>query len=322
MREGMRQWRKAVVLFLEYVRDFKLYMKYNRFSPSADQQKKAFYKLIIESHSIEKGLSLSQPKLLFGKEKIRDIIRLLHIYDGSRSSFPEQMALGALEAYVKLHREAGASDRILEEIDAVLDENARRRPFELTGGVKDFAMPGQDETGLASLLSSRASCRMFDNRRIESEVLEEMVRLAQKAPSQCNRQSGKVHIYQNPGQVQKLLELQSGSRGFSQNVGTVLVVTSDLVAWSLPEQRNQAYVDGALWAMGLLLGAHSLGLLTCPLNLAVDNAKERNIKAVGNIDEDERLIMMIGIGYPKPGPLRVANSPRRALGEVCTVHPA
>lgn len=308
-------------LFAEYGRDFSLYMKHNRFSPLANDRKRAYYKLIIETHSIEKGLSLSNPKPLFGKQKVRDIMALLGQYDSGYSSFPQEMALGALNTYVKVHRAQGVDDPLITDVEHFLEQQDTTSG-ELSSGIRAFDFPLRDPSDASALLATRSSCRMFETRPIPAETLERIVSLAQRAPSQCNRQSSQVHVYQDPADIEKLLLLQGGSRGFAESVGNLMVVTSDVAAWSGPGQRNQPYVDGALFAMGLLLAAHSLDLLGCPLNLAVTNAVERQIKDTGRIPEDERLIMMIAIGYPKNGSLTVASSPRRALSEVFHLHTA
>lgn len=321
MKGLISKLKQALRLLLEYVRDFSLYMKHNRFSPLANDRKRAYYKLIIETHSIEKGLSLNNPKPLFGKQKIRDIMALLQQYDDGYSNFPQQMALGALNTYVQIHRDQGVDDPLIADVEHFLEQH-QSAGGELTGGIKAFEFPLKDPSDASALLATRSSCRMFDTRPIPQALLERVVGLAQRAPSQCNRQSSQVHVYQNPADIERLLLLQGGSRGFAESVGNLMVVTSDVAAWSGPGQRNQPYVDGALFAMGLLLAAHSVDLLGCPLNLAITNAVERKIKETGRIPEDERLIMMIAIGYPKTESLTVASSPRRALSEVFHLHTA
>ncbi|WP_374120414.1 hypothetical protein [Mesorhizobium onobrychidis] len=76
-----------------------------------------------------------------------------------------------------------------------------------------------------------------------------MVRLAQGAPSQCNMQATRVYLYQGRHQIDQILALQGGARGFSQSISNLAIVTSDTRAWRGSNQRNQIYVDGALFLM-------------------------------------------------------------------------
>src|SRR5690606_36580790 len=118
------------------------------------------------------------------------------------------------------------------------------------------------------------------------ELVHTVVKLAQYAPSQSNRQSTQVHLYQDRKQIDELLALQGGSRGFSEHVGNLFVVSSEIPAWGGPGQRNQPYVDAALFAMHLLTALHAKGIAACPLNLAVTNRTDRRIKAAGAISAD------------------------------------
>jgi len=51
------QIEKLSLFLTEFAQDFIYYAKYCGISPFQDKQKKLYYKLIIETHAIEKGLS-------------------------------------------------------------------------------------------------------------------------------------------------------------------------------------------------------------------------------------------------------------------------
>jgi nitroreductase len=314
---------KVSQFFVEYASDMWQFVRFNGYSPLVRREKRLFYKIIIETHTIEKGLSLQNRRHFFGQEKIRFLMNALDKYDATFSPFPVEMAVGALSAYLEFHRDISTNDKILGEIRSFL---SARRTSALTisaGGVREFPLAvsrNSDSRGASTLLVSRASLRMFDPAPIDSSVIGDLITVAQRAPSQCNRQSSRVHLYQDQSTIQALLALQGGSRGFSDSVGNLFVVSSDIAAWGGPGQRNQPYVDGSLFAMSILLACHSYGLATCPLNLAVTNSVERKIREVGGIPAGERLVMMIAFGNSVSGPLRVAASPRRQLEEVLSFH--
>lgn len=310
---------KVLQFLSEYAQDLWLTLRYNGYSPLVERNRRQFYKLIIETHTIEKGLSLPRRRTLFGRDKVRFVMSALDAYEPEFSPLPAQMALGALDAYLRFHREQGIQDPLLDEVAALL-ARWQDRQLELRGGIKPYRFEGHDPAGPVAWLQSRSSLRMFDGRPLPAETVRQVVTLAQSAPSQCNRQSTQVHLYQDRATIDALLALQGGSRGFSENVGNLFVVTSEIAAWGGPGQRNQTYVDGALFSMCILLSCHALGFGACPLNLAVTNAVERRIKVAGCIPTGERLIMMIAFGKTVDEPLRVAASPRRSLDEVLHMH--
>ncbi|MDO9030790.1 MAG: nitroreductase family protein [Hydrogenophaga sp.] len=311
---------KVAGIFSEALRDAFTFLRFNAYSPWVDKSKRSFYKIIIEAHTIEKGLSLQDPKQLFGKDKIRFVMNALSRYDVSHSTLPAHMALGALEAYVNFHTAAGVTDPLLDEINCFLREWEGKVPRPWKGGIKDYAFESSLPPDLQHLMASRSSIRTLKPAPLRPEAVFEAITMAQLAPSQCNRQSSRVHLYQDPKRIQQLLALQGGSRGFAESVGNLFVVSSEVCAWGGPGQRNQAYVDGALFAMCLMFACRSMGWGTCPLNLAVDHKTEKAIRHAGGIPEGERLIMMIAFGEPVSQQTKVAFSPRRPVAEIATLH--
>ncbi len=311
---------KVAGIFSEALRDAALFLRFNAYSPFVDARKRAFYKLIIEAHTIEKGLSLPSPKPLFGRDKVRFVMNALSRYDIGHSPVPAHMSLGALEAYVNFHAKAGTADPLLDEIAGYLKQWENRLPRPWKGGTRDVDFDGQPAGDLQQLIASRASVRALRSEPLEPERILQAIALAQQAPSQCNRQATRVHTYQDRARIQELLALQGGSRGFADTVGNLFVVSSEICAWGGPGQRNQAYVDGALFAMCLLLACRSMGWGACPLNLAIDHRTESAIRRVGGIPAGERLILMIAFGEPIAPHTRVAFSPRRPAAEIATLH--
>lgn len=311
---------KLVRIFSEAMRDAFLFLRFNSYSPLVDRSKRQFYKILIEAHTIEKGLSLREPKHLFGKDKIRFVMSTLSGYDIGYSTLPAHMSLGALETYVSFHAQAGVSDPFLDEIASYLKAWETKLPKPWKGGTRDYSFGAEPIGSLKHLLASRSSIRTLRPMPLPADQIFEAIQQAQLAPSQCNRQSSKVHVYQDPAQIKELLALQGGSRGFAESVGNLFVVSSELSAWGGPGQRNQAYVDGSLFAMCLLFACRSFGWGACPLNLAINHKTETAIRRVGGIPAGERLMMMIAFGEPDAPDTKVAYSPRRPVSEIATLH--
>ncbi|WP_159596610.1 nitroreductase family protein [Hydrogenophaga sp. BPS33] len=311
---------KVAGIFSEALRDATEFLRFNAYSPFANKSQRAFYKILIEAHTIEKGLSLPNPKLLFGKDKVRFVMNALSRYDIGHSPVPAHMSLGALDAYVNFHARAGAHDPLLDEIANYLKTWEAKLPKPWKGGTREVTFNGQPPNDLQHLMASRSSIRALQSTPLPPERIFEAIAMAQLAPSQCNRQASRVHAYQDRARIQELLGLQGGSRGFAESVGNLFVVSSEICAWGGPGQRNQAYVDGALFAMCLMFACRSMGWGACPLNLAIDHKTESAIRRAGGIPAGERLIMMIAFGEPIAPDTRVAFSPRRPAAEIATLH--
>jgi nitroreductase len=87
-------------------------------------------------------------------------------------------------------------------------------------------------------------------------------------------------------------------------------VTSDLKCFTGVTERNEAYVDGGMFAMSLLYALHHQGVGACPLNWMVPSSVDAKLRRVLPIPQNEKVIMVISVGH-MPDKLRVAKSVRR-----------
>lgn len=308
----------------EYVVDCWRTLRFNSYSPLEDKNRRLFYHLLIETHTIEKALSLPNPRPLFGKQKITSLIKMAERYDITFSPFPIQMLGGALKEYLSFHESQQIVEApILDHVRGFFKRHPDTEKLELMGGTKnvtDVYEADQPRDYAIHFLKSRYSCRRFDSTPLGPELIQKIVSTAQSAPSQCNRQTSRVHYYSDPKKIDALLKLQAGSNGFREDLGNLFVVTSELTGWGGAGQRNQVFVDGALFSMFLMLVCHAHGVASCPLNLAKTNADEKKIKLAGDIPARERLIMMIGIGKTSGKLILAARSPRLPLERVLNIH--
>jgi nitroreductase len=309
---------KLARLFAEFAVDAGIFVHHNGYSPFQSSRRKIYYRLVIESHAIEKALTLGAPRPLFGRKKIDVIVRMLDGYDPQYSSLPAEMALGALLKYIEFHHANQIQDKYLDQLSAFCTRYSDRYGLKPSGGTKRPTPPiqVQERDACARFLQSRSSHRRYTKALLQEDVVARVVRVAQSAPSQCNRQATKVYFYQDHEWIVQLLALQAGAAGFDKEVPNLFILTSDIAAWGGGRQRNQLYIDGGLFAMQLLLACHSEGVATCPLNLATWNRVEADIKRLAKIPKGERLIMMIAAGYASGEGATVACSPRRPLEEV------
>jgi len=318
VRSKLARIAQIFFFFSEYAQDMWLFMRYNGHCPMEARERRLSYKTIIDAHTIEKGLSLPQPKPHFGLDKIAALLSINEDWTPPKDDLSRSMLVGALRDYQSSFANVPAPDTALaEQVKAFV---ASHDTYHATGGVRHGLTHPAENSEAVRFLESRFSARDFGNRALTDEELTQVVILAQRAPSQCNRQSARLHVYRDPAKVSALLDLQGGARGFAEAVPTLFVVTSEITAWGGPQQRNQPYLDGGLYAMMLMLSLDAKGFLSCPLNLAIGNRIERAIKRAGDIPTRERLVVMIAAGRQPDHPIRAANSPRRNARATCRVH--
>ncbi|QTC91480.1 nitroreductase family protein [Brevundimonas goettingensis] len=271
--------------------------------------------ITIMTHNIEKGLSMPSPRPGYGARNIGPLIRRCHEYIalfGVDDTIAR--AQGVLAAYVRFNGTVGCTDYpFAAEIDRLLQvssDNAR-------GGLKRVA---RDEVAAVGKLvpdaffEGRSSVRVFDSAPVDDSQITTAIRLAQKSPSVCNRQSGYVYVFRDKADIADALAIQAGANGFSQNVPTLLVITMRTKNFFGPE-RNQRWVDGGLFAMSLILGLHREGLATCCLNWSKPGAVDKKLKQRLNIPRDRSIIFLLAVGH-YPETVEVAQSAKRPLSDM------
>ena len=139
--------------------------------------------------------------------------------------------------------------------------------------------------------------------------------MAQWTPSVCNRQAWRVYCFHDPDAKRAVLAHQNGNAGFGHQASWVFVITCDVANFVSVGERNQAWVDGGMFAMSLLYAIHSLGLGACALNWSKEKEDDRALRRTAGIDDRDVIIMLAAVGH-LPEKLRVAHSVRKDLNEV------
>lgn len=275
-------------------------------------------------HVIEKGLSMPDFRPQFGIERVKELGRLLERYSiryGKSSINQDPQLLAAMQtlaAYHERHKQLGidVSDIVPEEfriskIEA-LDEHRTR--------VKPVRKPSaEDRAAYMRVVSSRFSVRAFDpNRQPSLKSLKAAVNAARYTPSVCNRQTSRAHLYLGE-QVQNVLALQNGNRGFGHAVPAVFIITSDMRYFSGAPERYQSWIDGGMFSMSLLNALHAEGLGAVALNWSVYSEIDKKLRPVSGIPDYERVIMFIACGEIRDEAL-AACSLRRSVEELLVVH--
>lgn len=325
IKRAFKQALGPVLSRLDYVLDYRYdFLRYRAYSmrngvPKSDQQ--LMFRLLQRAHSFEKALSLYDIQPLFGREKLKELVRLIRLYE-SRGLCPKgveyQKALNAYLSYQQFHQQRTID--IYKEFDFLAG-------FEVKEGyplgksvvaVTALDILRNSQGNFEQLSKSRFSVRQFSTRFVDDKLIEDAVVLAQKSPSVCNRQSGHVFLIDQEDLKSKVLMIQRGNAGFGHEIKRLLVITASIESFDGPKERNQAYIDGGLFAMSMIYALHYKGLAVCPLNWSSGREKDLLLRRTVPIPNEHVIIMLLGIGHHKEEYM-VATSPRRAISDVFKV---
>jgi nitroreductase len=321
-----RYCRDVATLLASSLYDFRRVLKFSSAVYLGDNEEKLHALLIMGYHSIEKGLSLPHPRPGFGRHHVNALLLRLERYV-RYFGVEDQciVALNVLKSYYEFNKSNNIVDqKLLDEIMRIERRCAESRqcPVISAGGVKtmraeDFYKSSRID--LSGFFTSRCSVRQYSEKKVPVAEIEKAIRMAQKAPSSCNRQSARVRLLNKQADVQDALKIQNGAQGFDTVVNTVLVVTSDLSCFQSAGERYQCWIDGGMFAMSLVFALHSLGLVSCCLNWSKIKDVDVRFKRRFSIPQSESIILLVAVGYP-PDEFIVAESCRKKLERVLIVH--
>lgn len=270
-------------------------------------------------HGIEKAFSLPSLKRYFGAEKAELLVYHTKI-QLNKSGYDWQVADSheILERYVKHLRDNGSS--IPPEITEFIAELESSRPLSNTTHFPSnvqFEPPKTDLSfeDFARFFNSRYSVRDFDDVCVPEEIVREILQVAGKSPSACNRQAWEVKVFQGES-AKRALSYQNGNSGFGHTISNVMLITGDLRAF-VTRERNQAYIDGGLYSMSVMLAMHAHGLSSCPLNMCYSWVDRKRVFEGLGLQGYQVPIMMIAFGW-KNSSTKVIRAQRKEVTELVT----
>jgi nitroreductase len=314
----MASFSQSMALFRNYIYDFFRYQKYSLATSSPTSLEHFEAKIAVRYHNIEKGLTLKHVRLGFGRVKIEQLFQLLDLYlqvgyDVERPVF--QNALSVLDEYITLHKQ--------QQIDvAWIEENIQRYKNSHTKSGGTVLLRKKDvieetKKTFQELVESRHSIRNFSSEKVDRKLILDAVKMAQHAPSVCNRQSSRVYIIEDEKLKNKALTIHKGNSGFGDQIQALLIVTSELESFTTIGERNQPFIDGGLFGMTLVYALQSLGLATCMLNWSAPKERDLALRNTVKIKKSENIIFLIAVGH-YPEEFKAAKSLRKPVEEIIT----
>lgn len=316
----MRRLRYAIRLAINMSYDFGRLWRWSSAINRGDTREKLAALITISYHGIEKGLALRNPRPGFGRSKIAVLLGRMERYVSTFGWDSNTLnALRALEAYLEFNRERECPVPAIQARVADLRSSSQDTDSIVSrGGTKVMTraqLYAQAKRDLGDFFLSRSSVRQFADEPVDDDLLERAVRIAQRAPCVCNRQSGRVYALKDEKDILDALAIQGGATGFENEIPLLLIITSDLANFQSTGERNQCWIDGGLFAMSLIWGLHSLGLVSCCLNWSKNLGVDRRLRKRFSIRRSDSVIFLLAVGHP-PEEFRVALSPRKLVEDI------
>lgn len=271
--------------------------------------------LMVMTHVLEKGITMPERRVGFGQERVRDILCHLQeiVSQWGCESLEVQSTIEDLKQYLEIH--TAANYQLPEDIEkgirnylpflAIQDENC----YEITK--ERYFAPTND---FASFAESRHSIRWYTQESVDDEKLMAAIKLAQTAPSACNRQATKVKIIASDKGKKLCCSIQNGTRGFGDKADKWLLITTEAGAWS-HMHHTSGILDGGIFLMNLLYALHYYGIVACPLNAHLSIKDKIRLQKTLGYPESETPIAFVVIGYA-PEKFMVPKSRRLPTDEI------
>ncbi|UMB60793.1 nitroreductase family protein [Lutibacter sp. A80] len=322
----VREKYRYLRLFKAYKYDLNHYFKYSMGFTINKSKKKNIAEIILNTHVIEKGLTMPKTKLGFGYSRLEKLIDIVTSYILKFDSIDPQVlhSISVINEYFNFHKQKGYSVntvlivkhlKLLEIVTLKKIHYKSRNQISIDKS-KYFKF---SESSFADFSNSRSSIRNFTDEVVQKEIIYKVLDLARNTPSACNRQAVRVHLYTKKEQIQKILTIQGGNRGFGHLTTTLLIITFEPSLYFEESERNSGYVDGGMYCMNLLYSLHANKIAGCILNAAHNPKKDIEIRKYTNLPDSESFVAMIACGMT-PSNFKVAMSYRYPLSYILKDH--
>jgi nitroreductase len=301
--------------FRNYIYDFQRFRAHSSAMDAEVSAQAIAARITKEYHRLEKGMALPAPRPGFGKATIDYLLTAVpRLESRAGACLATRGARGSMRQYVAFHDAQGHAEMIPHALRTFV---AASGP-DLPGGA--FSMTRADLLAATAMdfdrfARARYSIRQFTGAPVPEAAIISAIGTALKSPRVCNRESRRVHAGFDPALRERMLSFQNGNRGFGHLAGAILVITSDLRHFTDFGERNQAFVDGGLFAMTLALALHGQGYGTCFLNWSAPFWRDRDMRRALGIPDHEAVVTFLAVGC-LPDRFDLAISPAPEVAEV------
>lgn len=281
-------------------KDISRFSRTASFSVFDDGYDQVVSRIMYNVHALEKGLARNRDiRLGFGGKALSNLNDTLVVYRTKgydQSAFAYVEGVSVIQRYKEMHAKEHFDVSFLEELidPEFLDPEA---DFGAAGTktVRKVDKAQNCQKTFYDLAQGRSSAREFSGESIDGAKVMNALRNAEKTPSVCNRQGWKVYWVEDPELSRQVLKHQRGF-GYPQMPEVLLAITVSNNTYLSPVERNQAFVDGGLFAMSVMYGLEHEGLAAVPLNAMMYHRDQKAVRKLLDIDDAEMIAMFIAIG--------------------------
>lgn len=309
------------LLYVNYFQDLQLFYRHSKVF-KIDSFEKIEASIILDYHSIEKGLLFIDMKPRFAEYRIKNLHLNLKkdIIKSSINLSQIKVAYQIMCEYYELHQKISfdISDYFSLRQYEFYKNSLEQSYSPVFKGATEYRKEDfytNNDACFETFSQSRKSIRNFTGEKIDVSLIEKAVKLALNAPSVCNRQSSKVYLLEDKLLIEEVLSIQGGMSGYTKNIRQLLILTTDRSYFYTVGERNQMFIDGGLFLMNLLYSLHFYKIANCPANWGKTVKEEKMLEKHIKIPESEKIICMITIGIAEEI-FRVPLSRRRDVTEI------
>ena len=273
-------------------------------------------------HGIEKGLSMPNLRMNFGKDKVESLLELTKLY--IKSTYNTELtqfrtACTVLCNYFELHKKNDVNiDDFFTKYDYLQILPFKIPNYNGATQLNSTTYFNSSQADFFEFSKSRHSVRNFNGQLVDNSFVEKAIDIAKTAPSVCNRQAIEVKLINDYSIVQSLLQIQTGILATAETINQVLVITFNRNYFFWIGERNQGFLDGGIFIQNLLYGLHYYNIATCPLHWSLGYKQDTKAAKILRLKAGEKIIVLIAIGYPDEE-FKVATSNRRSTKEILTI---
>ncbi|MBO4573972.1 MAG: nitroreductase family protein [Bacteroidales bacterium] len=314
-RRRLLSWKKLKEYYLQ---DAKRFFKATY---GSNEQETKIGLLTMAVHSIEKGFTMPDFRYGFGYKKLEKYLPecIAYVKQYGIEDVQIQHIAQTISDYKTIHDEAGYAlpEDIAKNIDRFLNlfNGISSKSIQIDCTSDSFFY--NREAPFPSFSNSRHSCRYYTGDTVPMKGIIDSVKLAQNAPSACNRQPVRLYIVSDKKKIQDVISIQKGNRGFGQVVDKLIVVCSYLGCY-LPQERNCAFIDGGIFTMNLAYALHYNSIGACILNWCVDSDSDNEIRRIIPIRDSETVCCLLSCGMV-PDKFKVCRSEKKLEEQIVTI---
>lgn len=296
--------------YLNYLYQYDLKQYFDNSLMGIGEEKKLATQIRLLAHAIEKGFSLSDPKPGFGKKKIIELVYLYEKYKLYKNPEDDQIrdvVFATLNAYIQFQK----SNNI--DISFIPEQYRQNGKNDIKAGTAYYKL--LENNNFAEIAYARHSSRCFSKKCVSEYTIKEVIKLAQTAPSACNRQATRVYACINSHKIDEIMKMHGGLNGFDKP-SVIFAVTGDLNLYQNEFERNTVYVDGGIFVMNLLYSLNAFNILSCPIIWGSEPDMDGKLENLLEIPHSHKIVALVVAGYPKEKEYKAAISAKREVERI------